>query len=538
MNSMTDYINSVEANDGLRFAWNYWPASKVEVANSVIPISCLYTPLKERYNLPPINYNPVACSQCLGILNPFCQYDIASQSWICCLCKSRNNFPPQYRGMTPEMLPAELMSQYTTLEYTIASNRSMPPIFLYVLDTCIDDNELAHLKQAINNSIELLPPNSLVGFITFGRMISVHELETSKMSKCWVFNGNKNYDCQRVQVLLGMNRSGASFTPQQPAQPRQMGAPPGQGPAPALPNNKFIQPVEKVKPWLRQIMDELSTDPWPVPAGHRPVRACGAALSIAVGLMEASFPNTGARIMLFQAGPCTIGPGMVVDDDLKNAIRSHNDIDKDNTPFMHKAIKHYVALATRAATNLHVVDIYSCSLDQIGIHEEKYLANYTGGHIVLTDSFASSLFQQTFERSFDRTANGSYKMNFAGQMECKTSADLKVSGCIGSCFSSNVKRNNVGDHEIGIGGTSVWRLNGITPSSTYGVYFQLGAEPQMQGGQQGCYIQFITQFQTAEGLRKIRVTTACRPWIEPTQNRATIIMGFDQEAAAVLMTRW
>jgi hypothetical protein len=34
-------------------------------------------------------------------------------------------------------------------------------------------------------------------------------------------------------------------------------------------------------------------------------------MSVAVGLLETTFPNTGARIMLFAGGPATEGPGMV-----------------------------------------------------------------------------------------------------------------------------------------------------------------------------------------------------------------------------------
>ena len=43
--------------------------------------------------------------------------------------------------------------------------------------------------------------------------------------------------------------------------------------------------------------------------------------------------------MLFAGGPCTQGPGMVCDDDLKNPIRKHHDIEKDNCKYMKKAMK-------------------------------------------------------------------------------------------------------------------------------------------------------------------------------------------------------
>ena len=91
-----------------------------------------------------------------------------------------------------------------------------------------------------------------------------------------------------------------------------------------------------------------------------------------------TYPNSGARIMLFVGGPCSQGPGMVVNDDLKQPIRSHHDIDKDCARYMKKAMKHYEALANRAANNCHAIDIYSCALDQTGLHEMKYGPNLTG----------------------------------------------------------------------------------------------------------------------------------------------------------------
>ena len=49
--------------------------------------------------------------------------------------------------------------------------------------------------------------------------------------------------------------------------------------------------------------------------------------------------------------------------------------------FMYMCIyffQHYEALANRAANNGHVIDIYSCALDQTGLHEMKFVSRYTG----------------------------------------------------------------------------------------------------------------------------------------------------------------
>lgn len=57
---------------GVRFSWNAWPSSRIEATRTVVPISALYTPLKERDDLPPVLYEPVTCkAPCKAILNPY-----------------------------------------------------------------------------------------------------------------------------------------------------------------------------------------------------------------------------------------------------------------------------------------------------------------------------------------------------------------------------------------------------------------------------------------------------------------------------------
>lgn len=43
--------------------------------------------------------------------------------------------------------------------------------------------------------------------------------------------------------------------------------------------------------------------------------------------------------MLFIGGPCTQGPGMVVGESLKDPIRSHHDLEKENCKYHKKACK-------------------------------------------------------------------------------------------------------------------------------------------------------------------------------------------------------
>lgn len=65
--------------------------------------------------------------QCQAILNPFCSIDTRSKFWVCCICGQRNQFPPHYKDITEENLPAELMQNFSTIEYTLRSAVSPSP---------------------------------------------------------------------------------------------------------------------------------------------------------------------------------------------------------------------------------------------------------------------------------------------------------------------------------------------------------------------------------------------------------------------------
>ena len=51
-------------------------------------------------------------------------------------------------------------------------------------------------------SLSLLPPNALIGLITFGKMVQVHELGCEGCSKSYVFRGTKDLSAKQIQVLF------------------------------------------------------------------------------------------------------------------------------------------------------------------------------------------------------------------------------------------------------------------------------------------------------------------------------------------------
>ncbi|KAI5478162.1 hypothetical protein MNV49_005426 [Pseudohyphozyma bogoriensis] len=535
-------FEDVEDRDGVRLSWNVFAGSRIESTRTVVPIAAvsptflsgsfvgeLYTPLKTRADLPPVLYEPVTCkAPCRAILNPYCQIDVRGKLWICPFCLQRNAFPNHYKDISSSNLPAELLPKYTTIEYTLSRPAQIPPIFLFVIDTCLDEDDLKALREAVVVSLSLLPPHALVGLITYGTMTQVHELGYTECPKSFVFRGTKEYAPKAIMEMLGLAPG---------PRPGGPGAPPANAPPPANHGSaRFLLPISQCEYGLTTILEQLQKDPWPVASDKRSQRCTGTAMSVAVGLLETSFPNTGARIMLFAGGPATEGPGMVVGVELREPIRSHHDIERDNVKYFKRASKFYESLARRAAQNGHAIDVFAGCLDQVGLLEMKSLANYTNGYMILADSFAMSIFKQSFLRIFAKDEQGHLQMGFNATFDVQTTKELKVSGMIGHGISANKKSAWVGETEIGIGQTSAWKICSLSPQTSNAVYLEVvtpAGQPLPQNARG--MVQFVTHYQHSSGQYRLRVTTIARNFAEG--GNSAISANFDQEAAAVLMAR-
>jgi protein transport protein SEC23 len=454
---------------------------------------------------------------------------------------NRNHFPPHYaENISETNLPAELIPQFTSVEYELTAAPAGPPVFLFVVDTCAADDELDELKDSLQQTLNLLPENALVGLITFGTHVMVHELGFADCPKAYVLRGDKNYPTAAVQQLLNIAPAGRG--PQAGHQQQAPGVVPGMVKEPAV--GRFLMPVADCSFVLESVLEDLQRDPWPVPSDQRVARCNGVALEVALGLLELGAPRQGGRVMMFVAGPPTQGPGLIVSRDKNETIRSHPDLMKNAAPHHKAAVKFYLELTERATTCGHVVDFFACSLDQVGLLEIKTCVDRTGGIMVLGDSFSQSVFKESLRRVFRRHADdvpgdgGHLQMGFGATLEVLTSREFKVAGAIGPMSSLHKKGPNVGETEIGLGGTYAWSLGGITANTTVAVYFDISNNGQTPlPPHKRRYIQFVTQFQHPSGRMRLRSTTVCGAWHSDPNNIAPLAAGFDAAAAAVLISR-
>ncbi|KAJ0981591.1 hypothetical protein J5N97_009846 [Dioscorea zingiberensis] len=530
----------LEAIEGLRWPWNSWPPSASAAADLVVPPSVLFTPLMPIADLPLLPYGPLSCSSCAAVLNPYSRVDYRSALWACPFCLNRNPFPRSYAGIADHNLPAELFPSHSTVEYLLSRSpagnhhrsasfgsssslagldgaRTVPgPAFIFVLDACTEETEFRALKNEVLHVVAQLPENALVGLVSFGAMVWVHDLGFNDCSRVVVLCGDRELSSEKIQDLMGISY----------LQHRKVGMPQ------SLHKQGFLLPVSECEFNITTAIEELTLfDALP---GHRPQRSTGAAISAAIAILEGCTPNSGGRIMVFTSGPATVGPGMIVETDLSHSIRTHRDLINGHAPFTGQASSFYKQVAQRLSNRSFVLDLFACSLDQVGAAELRFPIEMSGGLMILTETFESEQFRNCLRHIFKREGTDHLNMHFDATIELVTTKEVKICGALGPCMSLRKKNSSVSEKEIGQGGTNAWKMSTLMNKTCLAFILQINnahnAEPSKV-----FFIQFITRYRHGNGGLRLRVTTAARRWV--TARSPEVAAGFDQEAAAAVMAR-
>ena len=531
-----------EDKDGVRLTWNNVPKSKLQNQRNVIPLSALYTPLNNKSKIPCLDSSSIVrCRQCKAFLNPYVTMNHESSDvWYCQFCSFGNRLAVTDTGHYPH----PMQSEYSTVEYSTGRDSKLPPIFWYVVDTCFEGEDVEDayqsLRELLTLSVSLLPSHSLVGFISFGKHVQLHDLLDPHRSH--TFNGSKDYTLEQVQKILGINttRTGNTSTLGSVAQ-------------------KFLQLVDIAEYQLCNIIENLVNNTFPHDNGKlRPERSTGCAINVASLILEGILGKgnlAGGHIMCFVSGATTNGPGKIVGTPLKEPIRSHHDIEKSilttlpNIPsggtkvdvLLFKQAKTFYGRVAKVLVSMGMsCDIFVGSYDQVGLYEMDEVCTKTGGTVVMCDSFNTSMFKQSFVRFFrkiDDDPSSDLDMAFNATLECRTTKDLQIQGLVGHASALPLRKDkfvesSVLSHKIGEGGTNAWKLCSVNPQSTYAIYFDK-LDSSLIGY---AFIQFTFHYEHPSGEMRLRVTTVPLPVIADSDAQ-NIELGFDQEAAVVSIAR-
>ena len=91
-----------------------------------------------------------------------------------------------------------------------------------------EDKDLDELKDSLQQSLNLMPDDALVGLITFGTNVHLHELGYTECPKSYVFRGNKDTSTAALNKMLGLAPGGAAGAAAAAQQAAQQGHSPSQ----------------------------------------------------------------------------------------------------------------------------------------------------------------------------------------------------------------------------------------------------------------------------------------------------------------------
>jgi len=527
---MNDFLNE---NNNIRFSWNSFPQNKLDKERFIVPIGFHYTPLKQIENLQLLEYEPILCSNCQSVLNPHCYLDFRSKAWECPFCSRKNLFPGNYaQHITDTTLPPEVLNENSTVEYKLEKKGlSSHPVVFFIIDTSIESEELIFLKDKLLSVVEDLPEETQIGVITFGTMAYLLEIGFTDFQKMHVFRGDKEYSAQEIQELLLANSGQTTVKGGNPGNNKML-------------SKKFLQPKKDCAFTLSTFLDELNVDAFPSINGERKKNCGGLALHIAVSLLETICNGDPSRVQLFLGGPPNIGLGKIVSCSLTETIRNFVDFQKSNTntKYYKPAVEFFENIANRAYKAGQIIDIFSCSFNQTGMAEMKSCIERTGGLMVLTDSFGTPLFKDSFSKIFELDENGDLKMCFRGKMDFFITKPYTVQGVIGYSSSVDVKNQKTLDmisrETIGQGNSRVWNLGGMHSNSTYTYLLDVNSDSTSYNVKRVVGL-IVTNYIAGDRSYRMRVTSFKRKTVgEFNSSILEIAQSFDQEAATVMLAKY
>ncbi|XP_078429857.1 protein transport protein SEC23 G-like isoform X2 [Wolffia australiana] len=291
-------------------------------------------------------------------------------------------------------------------------------------------------------------------------------------------------------------------------------------PSPTAPAS-FSSPATAISPptSITTAVEEMCCSSSVGVVGRRPARATGTAIAVAVALLEACSTVHGGRVMVFVSGPATIGPGKVAEPEFECPIRTHRDLVSGEAPLFAGARRFYATAAARLAAKSAALDLFACSLDQVGAAEMAPAVDASGGFMVLAESFSSEQFRSSSRRIFLRREDEDdcQQLCMDATLDVAASEEIKVSSVLGPCGSSGAS----------------WKLSSLGERTSVAFFFQV-----VGGGGGNCpvfFLQFRTRYTRLLGGVRLRVTTVARRWAPPDSGE--VAAGFDQEAAAAVVAR-
>jgi len=379
------------------------------VANGSLPFGFFFCPVVNNsigYSPPVLRREPIRCSKCAAFVNPYCKVDKETGNWNCIFCSHTNStgardYATDDCKSALELLeaavdwlpPSDTNLRSFSLPGEPASGGGTAPPLVYAIDESLDAEEAVEVAAAVLSAVQALPPNTLVGVLTYGASVAVYDLTLS---------GSGVATCE---VLSGAH-------PPAPALLRPL----------LYGTGAYLAPVHAALPALKALLSSLRPN---CPARPRALRdrCLGPALEVAVALLRGNTNagtshHVGGRVLVIAGGHPSLGPGgWPADED-------HPQRDA----LMAEAAEYLEHLGRRAQTQGVFVDVLAGARAPVGVALLEPLVREAGGCLVLHEGFG--------ER-FARDLRGApARLHGArGQVDMRASCNVALSRLIGPVSS-------------------------------------------------------------------------------------------------------
>lgn len=524
------------------FNWNVFPSSRLDQSKTG-QLACSYRPLatESQVLIDTILTDLYKCQnlKCGGIINKYCTANKDLNSWTCCFCDSVNRLPAEFDPiLTGNDVQLVQRFQNAAVPQNLINNHSK--IVIFVIDLATLPAELDSLKTTLLSQMPHFPPETVFSVITFDSQINIKDTRESH-----TFTDTSWIDVKSLRKkLFGKDNSKTRI------------------------NNLFFSLNSKAQiDTFTQYIQSLTSNRNSV-KGHRPVRITGKAIELAIQVSKVLKLETLpiltdkthllVHICAFISGPCTKGPGKVIDSSLKKNFRNHS-VFENLSEFsqLKLASKYYNQLVIKNFKRLlgidakHPeynqncsislrIDLFSADIEQTGIFEMKGLSNLTGGNLVLADTFQSDLFIQNFAKLVVKKNQAGVCSN--GELVIVTGENIKINGIVGPLISLKNHSLHASDFPIGDSLSNRWIISSFDFETEFAVYLQQAdlIKKQNQHKKQKQRDHYFIQFQlsykdSCDASRVIASIITKKIFKEP--NLEELALEFDENCYFVTLAK-
>lgn len=514
------------------FNWDMFPSTALEASRLLTPLGCLIQ--KSSVKVPTFNSFPMKCLLCGATTSIFTEIDQTGNVFCCPFCLKRSPLPKKAESSTG----LDVVPQNETVDYIIPNDIAQPigsrgPVVLFVVDLYqqVDcPEEFTALKKHLTDSISKLSTETSVGLISFANTVTLHGQKEVLFSLDKLVPANYNFasilgDKPVVAKILLMIAESSSTNIWKGLQALQSGY--------FSSPKEAIEQVERLRPNLTR--------------SFKPERSSGFALLIATLLiLAASSALLLGKVKYFSSGPCTIGPGSVVNT--LESMRTHDDIANLKASHFVGASKFYKALsyigcgytidqsysaaftAGGSLTDYNVgktssrfsFDLFFGSLDQVGLYEMCSLSSGTGGAVIFSDGFVTHSFGKKLQAVSEDPSTQDCILTVHTSPGLKVSYTLSYGTPYQSSYQSgdqtSYHHDRISDNISGFESllkkrhfTNKWYL-GEVRDSVGCVLFEIDPSSLKSSTLKDVFIQFELEFWDSElQQRVIRSTTLKKP---------------------------